>query len=85
MRLVLNEVSADHVADVVASMQADLALAAVANDPDSHWLFYEPCYQLEILLITPPDHPLARKRRVRASDLAAYPWSTPRVRSATTT
>jgi DNA-binding transcriptional LysR family regulator len=73
VRLVLNEVSADHVADVVASMQSDLALAAVSNDPDNHWLLYEPCYQLEILLITPPNHPLARKRRVRASDLAAYP------------
>ena len=73
IRLVLNEVNAEQVADAVASMQADLALAAVADDPDNHWLLYEPCYELDIFLITPRDHPLARKRRVRASDLAAFP------------
>jgi hypothetical protein len=25
-----------------------------------------------MILVTPPDHPLARKRRVRATDLADY-------------
>jgi DNA-binding transcriptional LysR family regulator len=72
IRLVLNEIRADHVESVVASMQADLGLAAIAADPDNPWLLYEPCYDLEIVLVTPPDHPLARRRRVRASDLAAF-------------
>ena len=73
IRLVLNEVNADQAGDVVASMQADLALSAVADDPENQWLFYEPCYELDIILITPRDHPLARKRRVRATDLAVFP------------
>ena len=73
IRLVLNELNADRVEDAVASLQADLGLAAVAADPDSHWLHYEPCYELDVILITPPDHPLAQKRHVRAADLAAYP------------
>lgn len=72
-RLTLKEVGAERVADVVASMQADLALAAIAEDPTNPWLSFEPCYELDILLIAPRAHPLARKRKVRAADLAAYP------------
>ncbi len=73
IRLILNEMRADHVEAVVASMQADLGLAAIAADPDNPWLHFEPCYQLDVLLVTPRDHPLARKRRVAVGDLAAFP------------
>ena len=58
---------------MVAAMLADLGLAAIAADPDHTWLLYEPCYELEIILVTPRDHPLARKRRVRVNDLADFP------------
>ncbi len=73
IRLVLNELNADHVEDSVASLQADLGLAAVRANPDNHWLLYEPCYELDVILITPRDHPLARRPRIRATDLAPYP------------
>jgi DNA-binding transcriptional LysR family regulator len=73
IRLTLNEMRADQVEAEVASMQADLGLAAVAADPGNPWLLYEPCYELEIVLVTPPDHALARKHRVRAGDLARFP------------
>jgi DNA-binding transcriptional LysR family regulator len=73
VRLILNEMRADHVESVVASMQADLGLAAIAADPESPWLLYETCYQLDVRVVTPRDHPLARKRRVRAGDLVGFP------------
>jgi DNA-binding transcriptional LysR family regulator len=73
LRLILNEMRADHVEGVVASLQADLGLAAIAADPENPWLLYEPCYQLDVRVVTPRDHPLARKRRVRVGDLAGFP------------
>jgi DNA-binding transcriptional LysR family regulator len=54
-------------------MQSDLGLAAIAADPENRWLFFEPCYHLDILLLTPRNHPLARRRRVRATDLREFP------------
>jgi DNA-binding transcriptional LysR family regulator len=33
----------------------------------------EPAYELDSLLATPPDHPLARRRRVEPRDLRGYP------------
>ena len=85
IHLILNEMRADHVETAVASMQADLGLAAVAADPENPWLLYVPCYELDVVLITPRDHPLSRRRRVHACDLAAFPWSIPRPPSPTRT
>ena len=31
------------------------------------------CYELDVTLVTPRDHPLARRRRVRVRDLKSYP------------
>jgi DNA-binding transcriptional LysR family regulator len=73
IRLILNETGAETVEATVASMQADLGFAAVAANPDDPWLLYEPCYELDVLLIAPRDHPLARRRRVLADDLAEFP------------
>jgi DNA-binding transcriptional LysR family regulator len=33
----------------------------------------EPLYELDIVLLTLPDHPLARQRHVRPQDLSGYP------------
>jgi DNA-binding transcriptional LysR family regulator len=62
----------DQVAVAVTSELADIGLAASGPVDDDTWLLYEPCYKLDMILVTPPDHPLARKRRVRATDLAEY-------------
>ena len=85
IRLVLNEVIADHVEDLVASMQADLGLSAVAKDVNNHWLFYEPCYELDIILITPPDHPLRAGAGSTPPTWPHSPSSTRRPRSAIAT
>jgi molybdate transport repressor ModE-like protein len=71
-RLTLNEMNVDQVPAAVRSELADLGFAASGAVVDETWLVYEPCYELDIVLVTPPDHPLARKRRVRAADLADY-------------
>jgi DNA-binding transcriptional LysR family regulator len=39
----------------------------------SPWLAYEPLYDLDILLVTRKDHPLASRRHVRPQDLRGYP------------
>jgi DNA-binding transcriptional LysR family regulator len=39
----------------------------------SPWLEFDPLYELEVILVTPRDHPLARRRHVRLRDLAGYP------------
>jgi DNA-binding transcriptional LysR family regulator len=39
----------------------------------SPWLAFEPLYELDIVLIAPRNHPLARRRRVTPEDLAPYP------------
>jgi DNA-binding transcriptional LysR family regulator len=74
VRLILEHVAVEGVTAAVTSGRADLGLtASCVPDTDDPSLAYEPCYELEIVLVTPPDHPLARRRHVQASDLRAYP------------
>jgi DNA-binding transcriptional LysR family regulator len=73
VRLDLREVAPEEVTAVVESGDADLGFAVQATDPGNPWVSFEPCYELDVLLITPPDHPLARRRQVRGRDLCAYP------------
>jgi LysR family cys regulon transcriptional activator len=73
VRLDLKEVAARDVADAIEEGEADLGFAVHPIDPERTRLSFEPCYPLEIILITPPDHPLATRRRVRARDLCSYP------------
>jgi DNA-binding transcriptional LysR family regulator len=39
----------------------------------SRWLELEPLYELDIVLIVPRKHPLARRRRIQPQDLLRYP------------
>jgi DNA-binding transcriptional LysR family regulator len=58
----------------VKSGEADLGLTSIIDsDPPSPWLTFERAYEVDILLVTPKDHPLARRRRVRPGDLVRYP------------
>lgn len=46
----------------------------VATEPvDQHGLALLPCYRYEHTLITPPRHPLLKRRRLTLADLAPYP------------
>jgi DNA-binding transcriptional LysR family regulator len=74
VRLTFKEMRDDEVALQVESGEADLGLAPYRGPhADGAWLVFEPCYELDIVLVTPKDHPLARRRHVRLEDLSAYP------------
>jgi molybdate transport repressor ModE-like protein len=74
VRLTLEELKVEDVPRAVETGQVDLGLAHTNSaDPGNAWVAFEPAYELDVVLITPKDHPLARRRRVRASDLSAYP------------
>ncbi len=74
VRLILLERMSGHVAEAVAAGEADLGLSteAEAGDLGPH-LVFEPAYDLDILLITPSDHPLVRRSRLSLRDLRGFP------------
>jgi DNA-binding transcriptional LysR family regulator len=74
VHLCLLEQRVEKIPELVESEEADLGLTTECpSDPPSPWLVFEPCYQLELFLATPRDHPLASKRRIKPEDLLDYP------------
>jgi DNA-binding transcriptional LysR family regulator len=74
VHLCLKEQAIEQIPALVESGEADLGLTTeLAGNPPSPWLVFEPCYKLDLFLVTPRDHPLARRRRVRPEDLRGYP------------
>ncbi len=74
VRFTFRELHTDEVALQVESGEADVGISPERGPhADSSWLEFEPCYDLDILLITPEDHPLARRRHVSPRDLCDYP------------
>lgn len=74
VRLRLVERVTGQVMSAVESGEADLGVGSEREaGAGSTRLELEPAYQLEVLLITPPDHPLARRRKVRPKDLKGHP------------
>jgi DNA-binding transcriptional LysR family regulator len=79
VQLNLKELADEQVHALVEAGQADLGIilnrGANLEAPwtVSHWLEFEPLYQLDIVLITPRNHPLARRRQVQPKDLLRYP------------
>jgi molybdate transport repressor ModE-like protein len=74
IRLTLEEMKVEDVPRAVETGQVDLGLAHTGSaSPGNAWVAFEPAYELDVILITPKDHPLARRRRVTTSDLSAYP------------
>jgi len=74
VRLAFLEIHDDQVIQAVESGAADLGLTS-ESIPESTppGLFIEPAYQLQTLLVTPRNHPLAKKKHVRPVDLRRYP------------
>lgn len=76
--LTLKEMFDDQVHAQVEAGEADLGLVMGRSsnllDPSavSPWLEFEPLYELDVVLITPKDHPLARRRRIQPHDLTGY-------------
>jgi LysR family cys regulon transcriptional activator len=68
----------DEVARLVEQGQADLGVLFYDRDaPRSPHLNYERLLDLHFALLTPPGHPLARKRRLTPRDLVQYPLIVP--------
>ncbi len=79
VRFSIHEVGDEHVTEMVSSGEVDLGLtggrATGAAGPWGHseWLQSETIYELDVVLITPNDHPLARRRSIRPEDLRGHP------------
>lgn len=73
VRLTLRDLTVEEVITAVERGEADLGLTVPWPAAPSPWLLYEPACEFDILLLTPKDHPLARRRRIRLEDLRAYP------------
>jgi DNA-binding transcriptional LysR family regulator len=62
------------VAEAVEARRVDFGFSpSPLTDEQRRVLVAEPCYPLEVHLITPRDHPLARRRRLHPRDLRPYP------------
>jgi DNA-binding transcriptional LysR family regulator len=68
--------------EILARHQADLGVAAYELDePRVATLEYEDLFPIDFTLLTTPDHPLSRKRKVTPQDLVRYPLIVPPARS----
>src|SRR5688572_12558689 len=70
VRLTLHNVTGASGLDLLRSDAVDLAVGSMLDVPGD--LSYAPVYRFEPMLITPPEHPLARKRDLKLEDLSPY-------------
>lgn len=70
VRLILHNVTGAGGLDLLRSDEVDLAVGSMLDVPAD--LSYAPVYEFAPMLITPPDHPLARKAEVSLEDLSPY-------------
>lgn len=74
IRLRLVEMRIEQITPAVEAGEADLGLTVErGTDPPRPLLAFEPVYELEQILVTPKDHPLARRRRVGPKDMLGFP------------
>ena len=73
--LKLKQGSPSQIAELVASGEADLAIATEALEQYED-LILLPCYQWNRSIITPPDHPLLKARPLTLERIAKYPLIT---------
>jgi DNA-binding transcriptional LysR family regulator len=76
VRISLRDMLIREIFAVVEAGEVDVGLIH-GQDPDlpqlNPRLDFEPVYDVDIALVTPHDHPLARRRHVRPRDLRGYP------------
>lgn len=72
--LCFKEVGTWDVLAAVESGQADLGVTPAREPtPQRPGLRFEPAYELDVILVTPRNHPLARRRRIGPKDLLGFP------------
>lgn len=68
------ETSEEGVVETVEARRADFGFTpTLLNEEQQRTLIAEPSYWVEARLITPKDHPLARRRTIHPRDLRPYP------------
>jgi len=72
VRLRFLERPTGQVSTLVETGEADIGVAS-DREPASPWLQPEAAYQLDVILLTQHQHPLAKKRTVGLRDLLKYP------------
>jgi DNA-binding transcriptional LysR family regulator len=72
VRLTLSDVANSEIEEAVESGGAEFGLAVLSGRV-SALLEAEPWYELDVSLLTPRNHPLAKRRTVSVADLSKYP------------
>lgn len=78
------------IAEMVENTEIDIGLCTDRTpEPHNPWQEFELAYELDVVLVTPRDHPLAKRRKIKPEDLCAYPllnapgaWRQPHVAGA---
>ncbi|MCA9053626.1 MAG: LysR family transcriptional regulator [Planctomycetaceae bacterium] len=71
-QVVVQEDTTDNLLKQVAHGEVDVAIAALPIT--AKYVDVEPLFEEELLLVTSPDHPLARKKTVTAADIEDLPF-----------
>jgi LysR family cys regulon transcriptional activator len=72
VRLRLRQGYSSQIVSWVKSGEADIFIATAPSEPVAD-LSLLPCHELHRVILTPPHHPLLKKRRVDLADVCAYP------------
>lgn len=75
IRLVFRVGDPDHIIQSLIGGNADLAISADPREPAKNLVCF-PCREVERLILTPPNHPLAKIARPTLQDLVKYPLIT---------
>ena len=70
VELTVREQSSEELAEMLRVDELDLAFLSVTERIESHGLRLEQLVSEELVVVLPPDHRLAKRRRVRMADLA---------------
>lgn len=73
VRVVVEELSADHIAERLLQGSLDMGIAYRPTHPGL--LQFEPLYNEEMVLVVARDHPLARRKRMRLVELHRLPMA----------
>jgi molybdate transport repressor ModE-like protein len=74
IRLRLVEMRIEQITPAIEAGEVDLGLTVERGiDPPRPRLEFELVYELDQILVTPKDHPLARRRRVSPKDMVRFP------------
>jgi DNA-binding transcriptional LysR family regulator len=74
VELTVREQSSEELAEMLRVDELDLAFLSVTERIESHGLALQPILTEELVALLPPEHRLARRKRVRMAELAGEPF-----------